>query len=94
VVKGGGWGHGIGMSQYGAYGMARNGATYRQILGHYYTGTEVSRADTQTIRVLLQTNRSRATFVGASRAGDTTLSPRRTYQARTSGGGIELRDNS
>jgi stage II sporulation protein D len=93
VVKGGGWGHGIGMSQYGAYGMARNGSSYRDILTHYYTGTEVSRADTQTIRVLLQTNRPKATFIGVSRAGDKTLSPKRTYQARVAAGGVELRDN-
>jgi len=94
VVSGAGWGHGIGMSQYGAYGMARNGSNYREILGHYYTDTEVSRADTQTIRVLLQSNRPRATFVGVSRAGDKTLSPERTYMARPSGGGVELLDNN
>ena len=44
VVKGGGWGHGIGMSQYGAHGMARNGSNYREILTHYYTGVELGRA--------------------------------------------------
>ena len=65
VVKGGGWGHGIGMSQYGAYGMAQQGSSYRDILTHYYTGTEISRADTQTVRVLLQSNRPKVTFVGA-----------------------------
>ena len=36
---GGGWGHGVGMSQYGARGMANLGYTYRQILSHYYTNT-------------------------------------------------------
>ncbi|HLO04077.1 MAG TPA: sporulation protein SpoIID, partial [Symbiobacteriaceae bacterium] len=40
---GGGWGHGIGMSQYGAYGMALQGKTYREILTYYYTGTKVER---------------------------------------------------
>ena len=93
VVKGAGWGHGIGMSQYGAYGMARDGSNYREILTHYYTGTEISRAETQTIRVLLQSNRAKVTFIGVSRAGDKTLSPKKTYQARVSGGGVELRDN-
>jgi SpoIID/LytB domain protein len=39
---GGGWGHGVGMSQYGALGMARGGATATQILTHYYTGTSVT----------------------------------------------------
>lgn len=34
-----GYGHGVGMSQYGAMVMARDGADYRQILAHYYPGT-------------------------------------------------------
>jgi stage II sporulation protein D len=93
VVKGGGWGHGIGMSQYGAYGMAQQGSDYRAILAHYYTGTDVSKADTQTIRVLLQQNRDRVTFTGASRAGDNDLNPSKTYVARVSGGGVQIRDN-
>ncbi len=93
VVKGGGWGHGIGMSQYGAFGMAQQGSSYREILTHYYTGTEVSRADTQTIRVLLQTNRPKASFTGVARAGDRTLKPAKTYQARVAGDGVELRDS-
>jgi stage II sporulation protein D len=93
VVEGRGWGHGIGMSQYGAYGMAQQGSGYREILAHYYTGTDVSRADTQTIRVLLQQNRDSVTFTGVSRAGDRNLSPAKTYVARVSGGGVQLRDN-
>lgn len=35
---GGGWGHGVGMSQAGAVGMAEKGRTYQEILGHYYQG--------------------------------------------------------
>ncbi len=35
---GGGWGHGVGMSQTGAVGMAQRGDTYDQILKHYYRG--------------------------------------------------------
>lgn len=38
-----GSGHGVGMSQYGANGMAKKGKSYREILSHYYQGTEVSR---------------------------------------------------
>ena len=41
VFRGGGWGHGLGMSQYGAQGAARLGCTAEQILGRYYAGTEV-----------------------------------------------------
>jgi len=44
-VQGGGWGHGVGMSQYGAYGMAIEGSAAEQILTHYYTGTQVSLLD-------------------------------------------------
>jgi stage II sporulation protein D len=53
---GGGWGHGVGMSQYGAYGMAIAGAGYTDILGQYYTGTSVETIASPTkIRVgLLQ----------------------------------------
>ena len=36
-----GYGHGVGMSQYGANAMAREGAGWREILTHYYTGTTV-----------------------------------------------------
>ena len=36
-----GSGHGVGMSQYGADGMARNGYNYKQILNNYYSGTEI-----------------------------------------------------
>ena len=36
-----GYGHGVGMSQYGANQMAKEGADYREILTHYYTGVTV-----------------------------------------------------
>ena len=38
-----GYGHGVGLSQYGAKYMAENGADYREILAHYYPGTELTR---------------------------------------------------
>ena len=41
VFRGGGYGHGVGMSQYGALGQARAGRTYRDILAYYFAGTEV-----------------------------------------------------
>jgi SpoIID/LytB domain protein len=40
-IDGGGWGHGVGMSQYGAYGRALHGQTAEQIIGFYYQGTQV-----------------------------------------------------
>jgi stage II sporulation protein D len=39
-----GWGHGVGMCQVGAYGMALDGATYDQILKKYYKGIELKKA--------------------------------------------------
>jgi len=41
-----GWGHGVGLSQYGAYGMAKNGASYETILKHYYPGVTISKLNT------------------------------------------------
>jgi len=38
VVDGGGWGHGVGMSQYGAFGMALDGFEVQEIIGHWYSG--------------------------------------------------------
>jgi stage II sporulation protein D len=43
VFTGRGWGHGVGMCQVGAFGMAAAGYGYRQILSHYYAGTRVER---------------------------------------------------
>ena len=53
VLKGKGWGHGLGMAQYGAYGFAQNGQGYRAILDHYYTGTTLGTAGVGRVRVLL-----------------------------------------
>ncbi len=44
VFSGEGWGHGVGMSQYGAKGMAEAGFDYEEILTHYYTGTHLEQA--------------------------------------------------
>ena len=52
-ISGRGWGHGIGMSQWGAYGYAKHGWTYKQILSHYYTGIAYGRVSNRQVRVLL-----------------------------------------
>lgn len=39
--SGSGWGHGVGMSQWGAYGMAKMGFSYKQILEYYYTDVKI-----------------------------------------------------
>src|SRR5256885_11878963 len=57
VFTGHGWGHGVGMSQYGAYGYAQHGWTSEQILSHYYPGTTLGPAPVSRIRVLLADKR-------------------------------------
>jgi stage II sporulation protein D len=52
-ISGHGWGHGLGMSQYGAYGYAQHGWTYDRILKHYYTGTTIGPAPVSRVRVFL-----------------------------------------
>jgi len=93
-IRGGGWGHGIGMSQYGAYGYALHGADYRSILAHYYSGTVLGHTDPkQTVRVLLETGST--AFSGASAAGtpgaprktDKALDPNLTYSVRANADG-------
>ena len=43
ILKGAGWGHGVGLCQIGAAVMASKGYTYREILRHYYPGTTLGR---------------------------------------------------
>jgi stage II sporulation protein D len=65
VVSGRGYGHGVGMSQYGAYGQALAGRTYDQILAHYYTGTQLGKAGRKEVRVLLAEGRRAVTVSSA-----------------------------
>jgi stage II sporulation protein D len=44
VFNGKGWGHGVGLCQVGAYGMAQAGARFDEILRHYYTGVRIEKA--------------------------------------------------
>jgi stage II sporulation protein D len=77
-IRGGGNGHGIGMSQYGAYGYALHGKSYQWILAHYYQGTKLGQTDPgQVVRVLLETGT--AAFAGATEAAGKTLDPSDTY---------------
>ena len=57
VVTGRGWGHSVGMSQWGALGYARQGATYEEIIAHYYRGTTLG-TRTGNVGVLLADGRS------------------------------------
>src|SRR3954470_10818749 len=72
VIDGRGFGHGVGMSQYGAYGYAlREGRDFRWILGHYYRGTSVAGVATARLRVLLRDTRA-PKVCGATAARDAT----------------------
>jgi stage II sporulation protein D len=53
VITGHGWGHGVGMAQWGAYGYAKHGVTYGKILSHYYPGTTLAPAPVTKLKVLL-----------------------------------------
>jgi stage II sporulation protein D len=50
IIAGRGFGHGIGLSQWGAYYLAKQGANYRQILGHYYAQVQLALIETQMVR--------------------------------------------
>src|SRR5262245_25329284 len=52
-ITGHGYGHGVGLSQWGAYARASAGQTHRQILSFYYPGTTIGRASTTDVRILL-----------------------------------------
>jgi stage II sporulation protein D len=84
TIRGAGFGHGVGMSQYGAYGYAQHGVTYDRILAHYYKGTALGTAPTSTVRVLLQSTGT-ASFSGAARAATRRLSPGKTYRVQRYG---------
>ena len=92
TIRGAGFGHGVGMSQYGAMGYAQHGWDYKAILAHYYTGTRLGvLKQPREVRVLLQSTMGSAAFSGASSAAGRRLSPGRTYQVRgRAGGQVEL----
>ncbi len=74
TFSGGGWGHGIGMSQWGARGFAANGWNHQQILTHYYQGTQVvTRAEEEVgndLKVLLG---EKTTSFSLTTGGSTTV---------------------
>jgi stage II sporulation protein D len=72
--------------------MAQNGSTYRDILSHYYSGTQVEPSGAgKTVRVLLQSQRGQAAFAGATSAAGRKLNPATTYGVRRGPAGtVEL----
>jgi stage II sporulation protein D len=68
VIKGKGWGHGLGLAQYGAYGFARDGGrNYKWILNHFYRRTTLGTAGVGRVRVLVA-DRARQLSVGSTAA--------------------------
>jgi SpoIID/LytB domain protein len=66
LVNGRGWGHGVGMSQYGALGFAQQGVGFEEILAHYYPGTTLGPAKVAAMRVLLVEAKPRVTIASAA----------------------------
>lgn len=93
TIRGAGFGHGVGMSQYGAAGFAEHGYTHAQILAHYFPGTEIGRVGTDTVVRVLLASPPTATFTGATNAGTVKLDPDQRYGARSaSSGRVDLLD--
>jgi stage II sporulation protein D len=92
VIRGAGFGHGIGLSQYGADGYAQHGFDYKTIVGHYYQGTSIATVSpAPTIRVLLESSTA-PSFTGADDAGGRNLDPAKTYSiVRAGAGSVALR---
>jgi stage II sporulation protein D len=95
VVHGRGFGHGVGMSAYGAYGYALHGKDYRFILGHYFTGTAIGTiSGPQIVRVLLDVSSDDVGFSGASSACGQALDPARSYEAHRIANSVTLRSSN
>jgi len=94
VVQGRGFGHGVGMSAYGAYGYALHGKSYQFILGHYFTGTTIGTlSGPRVVRVLLDISGGDVGFSQATSACGQALDPARSYQAHRSGNAVVLRSS-
>ena len=65
VIDGRGWGHGVGLSQYGARGYAEAGWRHPRILAHYYRGTELRIVPARPVRVLLAEGRASVSISSA-----------------------------
>jgi stage II sporulation protein D len=95
VVRGHGFGHGVGVSQYGAYGYALHGKDYRFILAHYYQGSTIGQVEgTRIVRVLLDISPGDIGFSAATSACGIALDPARTYEAHRDGSRVKLRSSA
>src|SRR3954471_14898757 len=86
TIRGAGFGHGVGMSQYDAMGYASHGWNAAQILGHYYSGTALGTTDPSAkVRIRLIEETSSARISGARQAGSRKLDPAVTYTLKRRG---------
>ena len=104
LVTGHGWGHGVGMSQWGAYGYALHGWSYKRILAHYYPHTRLTRIGEPRVRVLLAQDSSVLTVGCAARmkvgdgrgrwwklhAGNYGVGPKLVLPLRSGGRGLAI----
>ena len=81
-VSGHGWGHGVGLAQYGAYGYALHGWAADDIVAHYYPGTDLGQAPVKRVRVLLVPGSKR---VVVSSRSPFTVQGRRRQDAQAAG---------
>src|SRR4051795_1023368 len=91
TIRGAGFGHGIGLSQYGAYGYAAHGASSGGIVLHYFKDTHLGNAAGRTIRVLLQSGNGTVWVSAATRAGNHKLDSTKSYRLVRKGLAVELR---
>src|SRR3954451_7344611 len=91
TIRGAGFGQGIGLSQYGAYGYAAHGADWKSIALHYFADTHLGNAAGRTIRVLHQQGNGTVWVSGATRAGSHKLDSTKSYRLMRKGLGVELR---
>jgi stage II sporulation protein D len=89
-IRGKGYGHGVGMSQWGAYGYAKKGTGYRKIVRHYYSGTKIGRAKSKRLSVLLAVRSGSIAFSNARRACGRGVKPGKTYRAELGSGGRKV----
>jgi stage II sporulation protein D len=95
VVHGGGFGHGVGLSAYGAYGYGLHGYGYRQILHHYFRQIQITTLKrAPLVRVLLTISPGDVGFSHASAACGRQLDPGRPYRAHRHGSSVRLLSNS
>ena len=99
VVKGKGWGHGVGMSQWGAYGLARGYAvehryTWQQIMAHYFHNTTIGKRSKRVSVLLVGSNASvtigsdfrvKAGTRSVQHSGDSTVSKTSRGRIKVSG---------